>query len=173
MYITKYVPGQELKLGQEVKGYKRTEYDRPQMFLGRIVNLTERNVCVMKYGKNLVCLSIDGFYKIQIAEETAKVIFRNKVSEIVSALDTAVCDDIGQTDGEPDDIFVYACDSILEVAARLEEIDCRLLGVCEAENIEDGKVLLVYEDNRCIRHNTPIDINLFLGYYDEGQAMLS
>lgn len=174
MLITKYIPGSMLTINQQVKGYKRKEDDRPQMFIGKVISISEHNIGIQRFGKFTGTYDINGLYKIQISEKEARDLYRDKVKEIVTGLETVLdgSEYVGNLVSDPDSVFEINYESVLAVAARLAELHYRIVGICEM-NSDSETAVIVYENKNGVRLNVCVNYALFSRYYNEGKSIIS
>lgn len=121
MTETKYIPLSELKVGMEIRGYKKG--NTTSLCTQEVVAI-ENNTVKLSWGTTLENAS-DYMFSIELTKEELEEKYRDVIEEIREALNH----DLGQVDGyhEMWNSWLFASD-LAEMASNLSEHKLRLIG---------------------------------------------
>ena len=120
MTETKYIPFSELKVGMEIRGYKK---GCSETYFLQDVKAIKKNSVILS-SESLENAS-DYMFSVELTEEELEEKYKDAIQEIKEALSH----DLGQVDGyhEMWNSWLYA-DSLAEMASSLNEHNLRILG---------------------------------------------
>lgn len=121
MSETKYIPFSELKVGMEIRSYKK---GCSETFCRQDVKSIKNNSVTLSWGETLENAS-DYMFSVELTEEELKEKYKDAIQEIKEALNH----DLGQVDGyhEMYNTWLYA-GGLAEIASSLNEHNLRIVG---------------------------------------------
>lgn len=121
MTETKYIPFSELKVGMEIRGYKK---GCTESFCHQEVKSTKKNSVTLSWGETLENAS-DYMFSVELTNEELEEKYKDAIREIKEALNH----DLGQVDGyhEMDNTWLYAS-NLAEMAASLNKHNLKIIG---------------------------------------------
>lgn len=121
MNETKYIQFSELKVGMEIRSYKK---GCSETFCRQDVKSIKNNSVTLSWGETLENAS-DYMFSVELTEEELKEKYKDAIQEIKEALNH----DLGQVDGyhEMYNTWLYA-GSLAEIASSLNEHNLRIIG---------------------------------------------
>lgn len=120
MTETKYIPFSELKVGMEIRGYRK---GCSETYFRQDVKAIKKNSVILSSGS--LSGASDYMFSVELTEEELEEKYKDAIQEIKEALDH----DLGQMDGyhEMNNTWLYA-GNLAEMASSLNEHNLRILG---------------------------------------------
>lgn len=121
MTETKYIPFPELKVGMEIRSYKK---GCTESFCHQEVKSIKKNSVTLSWGETLENAS-DYMFSVELTGEELEEKYKDTIQEIKEALNH----DLGQVDGyhEMNNTWLYA-GGLAEIASSLNEHNLRIIG---------------------------------------------
>ena len=121
MTETKYIPFSKLKVGMEIRSYKK---GCSESFCRQEVKSIKKNSVALSWGETLENTS-DYMFSVELTEEELEEKYKDAIHKIKEALNH----DLGQVDGyhEMNNTWLYA-DNLAKMASSLNDHNLRIIG---------------------------------------------
>lgn len=171
MYITKYVPGTVLQVGQEVKGYKQNESDIPMSFLGKVTSITDTSVTIIRFNTFESEYDINGLFKIQMSDTEIIDKYVDEVKATHTALHTQIpLSECGVYAAVVPFALSVVFNSIYGLVDCLEKEGIHIVGVCnidDPDSSDNEEIYLCYAAIDNTRYYSKVQKSVVQAYLED------